>query len=114
MIWSGAGLHGTLLVCYLVYALFGIDPDKSGAKFFLVVAPFLLIFGLVLNNIAYNLNILWTNENHKKGNGYRLNKICSFLKCDFSVPPAVFFIPMPLLSIVSLIVSFVIWIGLFA
>lgn len=114
MIWSGAGLHGTLLVCYLVYALFGIDPDESGAKFFLMLAPFLLVFGIMLNNLSYNLHILWADKNHKKGNGYKFNKICAFLKCDFSEPPTIFFIPMPLLSIVSLIVSFIIWIELFA
>jgi hypothetical protein len=111
MIWSGAGLHGTMLACYLVYALFGIDPDESGAKFFLVLAPILFIFGILLNNLAYNLHILWTDENHEKGNGYKFNKFCSALKCDFSVPPAIFFIPMPFLPIVSLIISFVIWIG---
>ena len=111
MVWTGAGLHGLMLAFFLVMSLIGIDPDKSGVKFFLVLAPFLFLFGIILTNISNRLHVIWQTE--EKGWGYKLNRVFSFLLCDFSAPPTVFFIPLPFLSIVSLIISLVIWAGIF-
>ena len=114
MVWSGAGLHGLILAAFLTMSVIGIDPDASSARFFLVLAPILLVLGIVLGNLSYRLQIKWSNEEARKGVGYKVNRLCAILKCDFSDPPTVFFIPMPLLSVVSLIISLVIWSGIFA
>lgn len=113
MIWSGAGLHATLLACFAVTWVTGIDPDRSAALYFLVLSPLLLILGVVLAVLSHQLHERWHGRSEAKGLGYKINALCGLLKCDFSHPPTVFFIPMPALSIISLIASLVAWSGIF-
>jgi hypothetical protein len=111
MVWTGAGLYGTLLACWVV-TLTGIDPDRSPVAFFLVLSPVLLILGGALFGLSGHLRAKWSTVTNP-GPGYQFNVLCGHLKCDFSDMPTVFFIPMPLLSVVSLIIALVIWAGVF-
>ena len=114
MIWSGGGLLAFFLSVGIVGVIFGIDPDESSIKFFLVLAPVLFVFGIIFDNISYNLHTKWTKQINRKGFLYNLNKVFAFLKCDLSHRPTVFFIPLHLLSIVSIIISLIIWSGIFS
>lgn len=105
MIWSGAGLHGTLLVGWLV-TLFGIDPDKSSILFLLVFAPVILVAGIVFWILAGHLQ-------HHNVESNMLLRLFRAAKCDLTAPPMVFFIPMPLLSCISLLAAFIIWLDIF-
>jgi hypothetical protein len=113
MIWSGAGLHGTLLAALVVAWITGFDPDESGVKYFLALAPVLFILGSMLLAASFRLQQAWADDEAARGWGFKINRLCAILKCDFSVPPTVFFIPMPLLSVVSVIIAIVIWSGIF-
>jgi hypothetical protein len=110
MIWTGAGAHGTALTAFLVAFLAGIDPDQSTTAFFLILAPCLLIVGIALWALSGHLQRRWSVE-ADRGWGYRLNGVCSFLKCDFGAIPTVFFIPMPFLSLVAVLIALVVWSG---
>lgn len=101
VIWTGAAVHGTVLAFFLVMSLIGIDPDDSTAKFFMTLAPFIFVFGIILNLIAFRLAEIW-NKPENRGAGYAVNRVFTFLLCDFSVPPTLFFIAMPFLSLISL------------
>jgi hypothetical protein len=111
MIWSGAGLHGTILLFFLLTWL-GLDPDGQTTAFFLALAPLLLIGGGILMVLSGYLDARWEDEENR-GWGFKLNRVAAALKCDFCATPTLFFIPMPLLSIVSLLISLVTWIGVF-
>ncbi|MEE9364764.1 MAG: hypothetical protein V3U92_19360 [Cellulophaga sp.] len=109
-IWTGAGLHATFLTGFIVWKVFGIDPDQSSARFFFAMTPVILILGILLNNFAYNLYLKWKSEENQKGTGYIVNKICSFLKCNFAEPPSVFFIPLTYVWILTLLIGIEEWI----
>ncbi len=111
MIWSGAGAYGTFLA-FAVVMFFGIDPDRSPVAFFVALSPVLLAVGLVLLGLSEHLHAKWSTAG-SQGWGYKLNALCGQFKCDFSHMPTVFFIPMPLLSIVSLVIALVVWAGVF-
>jgi hypothetical protein len=109
-IWTGAGLHATLLSWLIVSEIFGIDPDKSSARFFFAMSPVIFILGILLNNFAYRLHLKWQSEESKNGTGYVINRICTFLKCNFAEPPSVFFIPMPFLWVLTILIGIEEWI----
>jgi hypothetical protein len=113
IVWSGAGMHGFVLACYVVWSIIGMDPDQSRSKFFLVLAPTLVFTGFIINIVTNHLTMLWTKEHHQTGIGYKLNRIFTFLKCDLSAPATEFYIPLPYLSLVSLLLSLLCWSGIF-
>lgn len=108
-IWTGAGLHATLLSWFIVWKVFGINPDQSSARFFFAMTPVILILGILLNNLAYSLFLKWESVENRKG-GYIANRVCTFLKCNFAEQPSVFFIPMPYLWILTLLIGIEEWI----
>nr|WP_303316864.1 hypothetical protein [Flavivirga sp. MEBiC07777] len=93
-------------------SLDGALEDLFTPRFFLILAPFLFIVGRLFESLAYKLHFTWEDEKNR-GIGYRVNQLFSLLKCDFSDRPTLIFMPMHISAIFSLLISFIIWTGIF-
>ncbi len=113
-VWTGSGLYALFGVVFIATWLLGSDLSEREAAtpFFLVTALVLLILGVALERLSNYLHEYWQDEKNR-GMGYAINYVFAMMKCDFSAPPTVFFIPFPLLSVVSLLIAFVMWAGIF-
>ena len=116
MVWTGSGIVALIFSGFITLWLCGMDmnggPDDLSITFFLVFAPVSLVIGGAFWWLSGYLHFCWQDEENRSF-GYKLNQILTAFKCDFSVPPTIFFIPFPLLSVVSLLIAFVMWTGIF-